>query len=534
MQFKTKPFAHQLKQFEQFKNEPFWALFADMGTGKTKSTIDIAANHFNHDRITALVVVAPNGVHRQWAEEQLPTHCPVAYTVCTWQPNMTKAWKQTFEAMSTSRGLRVFCVNVEAFQSAKITDVLLNFLDHNKVMLVVDEATRIKNNRSIRTKTLTSFSRHHNTVVRAILTGTPVAQGPLGLYSMYNFLKPKFFPESLTAFRSTYAILMLRTMMIAGSTVQKEDVLDEYTWKMIRKDIAHSVSIFGKLTVQECDRIGQNRTVRSSSVAVISEQPSFCRYINIDALKKRIDPYTITITKEECLDLPPKLYTQTTLPLTKAQTQLLRDLKRLGAAVHGEHVLTTKNAAAIGTRILQICSGVLAYDTEDLDTPYSATLLAEQPKIDALLTALEDFPHQAIVWCQFVPELINVHSRLVEEGLTAVAYHGSVTPEERTAALSAFTKGATQFLVANPATAGTGLNLQCAQYQFWLSRGWSVEHRLQAEDRSHRNGVAGSVTYTDILMDTPFERRVLEALRGGKDLNTFFTTTSVDALLGNI
>ena len=69
---KTVPFDHQVTAYNRFKDSEYFALFADMGTGKSKIAIDIGAYKYNTGQIEAMLIIAPNNVHLQWEREQFP------------------------------------------------------------------------------------------------------------------------------------------------------------------------------------------------------------------------------------------------------------------------------------------------------------------------------------------------------------------------------------------------------------------------------------------------------------------------------
>ena len=81
--FKTRPFDHQRKAFYLSRDKESFALLMEQGTGKTKVVIDNAAYLYGQGKITALVVIAPNGVHRNWLSKEIPDHMP------EWCPSRT-------------------------------------------------------------------------------------------------------------------------------------------------------------------------------------------------------------------------------------------------------------------------------------------------------------------------------------------------------------------------------------------------------------------------------------------------------------
>ena len=90
--FKTEPYAHQLHALGASHNKENYALFMEMGTGKSKVLVDNIAMLYDKGKINAALIVAPKGVYRNWERQEIPTHMPehVLYNVVTWSPATTK------------------------------------------------------------------------------------------------------------------------------------------------------------------------------------------------------------------------------------------------------------------------------------------------------------------------------------------------------------------------------------------------------------------------------------------------------------
>ncbi len=76
-EFKTVPYDHQTKAFMLSRDKETFALFMEQGTGKTKVILDNAAYLAHLDKIDALVVIAPKGVHENWTINEIPRHFPM-------------------------------------------------------------------------------------------------------------------------------------------------------------------------------------------------------------------------------------------------------------------------------------------------------------------------------------------------------------------------------------------------------------------------------------------------------------------------
>ena len=85
--YKTKPYSHQIDALRFLVNRGKYAgLFMEQRTGKTKVIIDEAAWRFMDGQITALLIVAPSGVHSNWVRDEIPLHMTDAinYKMIEW------------------------------------------------------------------------------------------------------------------------------------------------------------------------------------------------------------------------------------------------------------------------------------------------------------------------------------------------------------------------------------------------------------------------------------------------------------------
>ena len=90
--FKTQPYEHQLHALGASHNKENFALFMEMGTGKSKVLVDNIAMLYDKGKINAALIVAPKGVYRNWERQEIPTHMPehIVHNVVTWSPVTTK------------------------------------------------------------------------------------------------------------------------------------------------------------------------------------------------------------------------------------------------------------------------------------------------------------------------------------------------------------------------------------------------------------------------------------------------------------
>ena len=185
--YKTKPYEHQRNALNQSAEKIQWAYFMEMGTGKTKVTIDNMAFLYFQRKITSALIIAPKSVYTIW-ESEIETHMPdvLKKTIFKWNIDKPKDYYK----LNESKYFRIFLINVEALSTKRGFQACVDYLSKNKLNFVtLDESTTIKNRSAKRTKNilgLRSLSR-----IRRILTGSPITKSPLDLYTQCQFLSPE-------------------------------------------------------------------------------------------------------------------------------------------------------------------------------------------------------------------------------------------------------------------------------------------------------------------------------------------------------
>jgi SNF2 family DNA or RNA helicase len=548
MTFKTEPYAHQLALFDEYKDREYFGLFNDMGTGKTKVIIDIAAYKLESQQIEAMLVIAPNHVHAQWIREELPKHCPCRFRSMEWSSyrGKQKYWTDQLRDHideKTPGLLRVFAVNVEAFQADSIIPWVAAFVQRNKCFIVVDEATRIGNARAKRSKVIHKLNKYG---YRAILTGTPTAKSPFKLWSMMEFLKANYFDCNEFIFAHRYGVMMKGLNEQTGKKFNT--LINEEKWGKTKSSIERWKTAKGELPLAEEDyeAISELCELSVKNIKFIAESEQFARFKNLAGLKNIIAKDTSSIKKEDCLDLPPKVYGQRYVSMSKEQHKVYNDLKTELLAEYAGTELSVTNKIALATRLRQVTGGFFPFvDAEERFSPergeWYTKLKAgalpigdKNPKVEALLEELEEIGEgePVIVWATFTAELRAIHAAVVKAGYKACLYYGATSDRDRELIKLEFMAGKYDIFVGNTATAGYGLNLQRATNQIFFSNNFDTEGRLQAEDRSHRIGVKGTCLYKDLIVKGTIDERVAEVVKEGKDLNDFFRTADLKTLLG--
>lgn len=495
---KTKAMGHQYEALCSSNGKRNFAYLMEQGTGKTWTTLADAVRAWLADKIDAIAVLAPNGVHTNWVRREIPTHVGVPVRMHAWAGGNTKREEKAIEALyapTRRRELVVFTINIEAINFKKGHEALERFLQHFRVMLIVDESTRIKNQGAGRTKKVIKLSREY-AVARRILTGTPLTKAPTDLYSQFDFLKSGLLgTSSYRAFVAQYSV-----------------VLPEDDPKMIAviKSLAGKTGIIPQLIATD----DQGNPI----------------YRNLDKLRKMIAPHSFRVTKEDCLDLPPKVYQQFGFELSTEQRKVYNLLKEeyeyqrelTLATLYDEQpnardwepgaidsYIETHSFAAIAarTKMKQVTSGFINIEGVPELMPDGAN-----PRMDLFKEVVEDIHSQFLVWCLYEEEILAVEAALRERGLRVATYYGKTKQAARDTIIDDYQNGLIDVIVGHAAAMGIGLTLTAGKVSVYYSCGFDNELRKQSEDRNHRIGTTSSVTYIDLVAYDTVDEDVIKSL----------------------
>ena len=464
--FKTKPFKHQAEALEKACDQQYYAFFMEMGTGKTKVAIDNLAMLYLKNKVNAALIIAPKGVYDNWVTLEIPKHLPddVPVKMMRWQPRLSKTYQKELEIFVKHRfdGLKIFVMNIEALSTSKGTKIAGVFLIQNEDnMIIIDESTTIKNRSASRTKNLMTLKGYSS--YRRILTGSPITKSPMDLYSQCSFLSTRALNfSSYYAFQGRYAIIKQRA--------------------------------FGARSFQEI--VG---------------------YRNLEELNEKLEQFSTRTLKEECLDLPDKLYTRRNITMSDEQNSVYNQMKKLALAQLDSGELST--TASILTQIMrlqQICCGFFQPDVGEIRQ-------LPNNRLSELLDITDELQGKAIIWASFTHDIQQIARSLRDRfGPDSVAlYYGDTPQEDRQKIVHKFQDMTSElrFFVGQPKTGGYGITLSAATTVIYYSNSYDLENRLQSEDRAHRIGQKKNVTYIDLVCPNTIDEKILEALKNKINLS---------------
>lgn len=223
------------------------------------------------------------------------------------------------------------------------------------------------------------------------------------------------------------------------------------------------------------------------------------------------DEYVLRRTKEQCLDLPDKSFTDIRVELEPWQRKLYDEMRHkmvceIEAMTGEQYRLFASTALSQLTRLVQIASNPsLIFPELDRDP-------AKFRALDAILGDILSVPgRKVILWSNYIRSIETMLQRF--EPLGAAAIYGGVPNDERQDIARAFQEGEElRLLIANPAAAGTGFTLTAANYTIYESLSWRYDHYAQSQDRNHRIGQTQPVTYMRLLAADTIEDAIVSAL----------------------
>lgn len=512
--FYREPLAHQRRIFERFKSEPYFALFMEQRTGKTKIVLDIFARYVNIKYLDTLIVIAyPNGVHRVFLDEMVKDLSPemLANTkALAWRSSRmgTREMKAALAETLTHPGPVIFTINCEAIKRADSAwDHLVRLIKKRRCMVVADESSWAANftGQTERLLTLGGFKAPKpNVLVKAILDGTPVEENPGEIYYPTTFLKRGLLGfQSALAFRARY-----------------------YEYEMTeQKNPDGSIELVRK---KEYNR-------RTNT-----EYDVFKGYRNIEELTQTLSSFSERVLRSDVSDAPPKVYQKRYFQLTLLQRQAYDRLrKEYRAEIAGQEF----EARDVLTRMLRLqmvarnywppekigvfcprCEGNGIDSTNEdcprceglgivVETTELARIDTRNPTIDALRLDVEANRGPIAVWCRFRQEVSDCIEALRAIGREVGRFDGSIPEGRREAAYQAFRAGEIDTLVA---TLGSGLtrgrDLTRADVLIYYSNDFSLRKRRQSEDRAEHLARTRSTGIVDLVAEDTRDEDIVASL----------------------
>lgn len=430
----------------------FGELF-EMGCGKTLTTIAVAGALYNLGKIDRVLVVAPTSVCSVWPHDlnQFATFPREARVLLGDKKKRLKALNELENW--PFKALRIAVINYESTHREGIFEALAAYKPD---LIVCDESQRIKNPSAAQSKALHKLG--DAAPFRMILSGTPVQNNAVDLYSQYRFLDPAVYGANFYAFKNRYCIM---------------------------------------------GGYGQHQIVG---------------YRNMDELVEKEHSVAYRVTKEECLDLPQQTFINRYVQFTDAEQAIYEQLRKSSflELETGENVTAT-TILTMYLRLMQLTGGFLTAD--ESTRPKQVNTAKLDALADIVDDYVVDAGKKLVIFARFRAEIAAIENLLRLRKIQYGSIYGDVPMEERGKIVEDFqTNPDTKVFVAQIQTAGLGITLHAASTAVFYSYDYNYANYAQALARIHRIGQHLPVTYIHLVVDGSIDEKILAALENKEDM----------------
>lgn len=430
----------------------FGELF-EMGCGKTLTTIAVAGALYNLGKIDRVLVVAPTSVCSVWP------HDLNQFATFPWEARVLLGdKKKRLKALNELenwpfKALRIAVINYESTHREGIFEALAAYKPD---LIVCDESQRIKNPSAAQSKALHKLG--DAAPFRMILSGTPVQNNAVDLYSQYRFLDPAVYGANFYAFKNRYCIM---------------------------------------------GGYGQHQIVG---------------YRNMDELVEKEHSVAYRVTKEECLDLPQQTFINRYVQFTAAEQAIYEQLRKSSflELETGENVTAT-TILTMYLRLMQLTGGFLTAD--ESTRPKQVNTAKLDALADIVDDYVVDAGKKLVIFARFRAEIAAIENLLRLRKIQYGSIYGDVPMEERGKIVEDFqTNPDTKVFVAQIQTAGLGITLHAASTAVFYSYDYNYANYAQALARIHRIGQRLPVTYIHLVVGGSIDEKILAALENKEDM----------------
>jgi SNF2 family DNA or RNA helicase len=451
----TGLYEHQRAAIDKIGRFRIGGLFMEMGTGKTRVTIEMAVRRREAGKITRCLWFCPVST-KETIKREIYKHVGEEAYVFNSQTTDTTPINQFW-----------VIIGIESMSSSDRVRMAALALAKRDTMAVVDESSFIKHHSSERSEWITRVGEacHY----RLILTGTPISQGIVDLYSQMRFLSPR--------------------------------ILGYPTFK-------HFAC---RHIIYDEERIGCVK-----------------RYIDTDKITARITPLVYSVRKDDCIDLPKKIYKRAYFQMSYEQAEYYDKTKR---DILSGLTLIEDEAGSWDERlekkfiIYELFNAlqqiICGFHNETQPDGTREFRRLPNPRLSTLLDLVLGIPkdRKIIIWAKYIHDIDEIVKSLGSENCSELS--GRLSEAERTAGIDQW-RTSKRFLVATQDTGGFGITLNEASYVIFYSNQFKYSSRIQAEDRSHRIGQDKTVVYIDLVCEKSIDEVIQEAISRKADAAALF------------
>lgn len=427
-----------------------------MGCGKTLTAIAIGGALWLSGRIRRVLVIAPTSVVSVWPKE-LEEYAAFRYEAATLLGDKRARLKKLKDLTKASREkLQVAVINYESTWRDGIFEALQEF---DADLIICDESQRIKTHNAHQSKAIHALGDQAR--YKMILSGTPVQNEAIDIWSQYRFLDRTIFGDSFYAFKGRYAIM--------GGFDRKQIVGYKDLGSLIKKE--HSIAY--------------------------------------------------RITKKEAIDLPEQTFEVRKIEMNAKEKNLYNRLKRDSfAELESGGTITATTILTKILRLQQLAGGFLVED--EATKPEQVSTAKLDALKDIITDYVVEGGKKLVIFAKFLAEvhaIIKLADQLLPKPKKAVAIYGEIRKEDRGEIIRSFQEDPdTMLFIGQIDTAGTGITLTAADTCVYYSKTYNYATYEQSLSRIHRIGQRNTCTYIDLVVEGTVDETITEALQKKEDL----------------
>lgn len=434
-----------------------FGLLFEMGCGKTLTAIAVTGAGYLMGKIKKVLIIAPTSVCAVWPKE-FREYANFRYTIETLLGTKAQRLKalDNLEAFPFQH-LKVAVIN---YESTWREDIFERLQEYDADMIICDESQRIKTHDAAQSKAIHQLGDKAR--YKMILSGTPVQNDAIDIFSQYRFLDKTIFGSNFYTFRNRYAVM--------GGFNRKQVV----------------------------------------------------GYQDLDGLIKKEHSIAYRVTKEEALDLPEQTFEQRLITFSKKDKALYERIKRDSfAELDGGGQITATTVLTKLLRLQQLTGGFLVGDDAVKPTLVSKGKL--DALSDILQDYVLEGKKKLVIFARFIPEVHEIESlcekMLAKQGMKTAAIYGDIPKEARGDIVKRFQEDPkTMVFIGQIDTAGTGITLTAADTCVYYSVNFNYATYSQSLSRIHRIGQRNTCTYIHLMVEGTIDEMVLKALNKKEDL----------------
>lgn len=395
-------------------------------------------------KIHRVLVVAPLSIVGVW-EEEFRKFADFDYTLAVLGGSSARK-------IDTLRHLKGTLLQIAVVNYESAWRLEKNIAAWNPDLIIADESHKIKTHNANASKAMHRLGARAG--YRIMLTGTPVTNKAIDIFSQYKFLNPAVFGNSFYSWRNRY----------------------------------FDMSGYGNYTP----------TLKKSME---------------DELTRKMHSIAFRATKADCLDLPETADIIRYVDLEPSAAKLYRDLVRDSYAELGNGEVTATNILTRLLRLSQLTGGFLGGDEGNVTKISDAKFDA----IDDIIDEAVNEDKKIVVIARFVAEIKAIQKLLESKKLRYSVVMGEIRNREKQITEFQNNPDVKVF-IGQIATAGLGITLTAASTMIFYSLDYSMANFEQAKARIHRVGQNQNCTYIYLTARGTVDEKVLQTLRDKAEL----------------